>query len=269
MTAWQTTVIEHPYFPEHPTQDERDFQATEENILRFYRWGPSENDDFTDSPPVESSTSSGAPVPDMAIQAELANLRAERDRLRREHAFTALGSGPTSSSGPASGSNHAFTASGFGPASGSGPAFTASGFGPAFRFWPRIGLRPHFWASAPHRASTPLLSFGLLSGINPAFTAFGPRPSIYRFWAPAQHLLHSGFDTSYLLLSGSSEIQNRLGFKFIQGILRGASLILSLQRPEVTAPQAEHDPTLDRRRYQHDHATDQEWISSTSVVVAD
>ncbi|PKI73582.1 hypothetical protein CRG98_006030 [Punica granatum] len=61
MTAWQTTVIEHLYFPEHPTQDERDFQATEEYILRFYRWGPSENDDFTDSPPVESSASSGAP----------------------------------------------------------------------------------------------------------------------------------------------------------------------------------------------------------------
>ncbi|PKI65625.1 hypothetical protein CRG98_013982 [Punica granatum] len=87
MTAWQTTVIEHPYFPEHPTQDERDFQATEEYILRFYRWGPSENDDFTDTSPVESSTSSGALVPDMAIQAELANLRAERDRLRRERIF--------------------------------------------------------------------------------------------------------------------------------------------------------------------------------------
>ncbi|OWM68676.1 hypothetical protein CDL15_Pgr023641 [Punica granatum] len=56
----------------------------EEYILCFYRWGPSENDDFTDSPPVESSTSSGVPVRDMAIQAELANLRAERDRLRRE-----------------------------------------------------------------------------------------------------------------------------------------------------------------------------------------
>ncbi|OWM77746.1 hypothetical protein CDL15_Pgr012448 [Punica granatum] len=56
----------------------------EEYILRFYRWGPSENDDFTDTSPVESSTSSGAPVPDMAIQAELANLRAERDRLRQE-----------------------------------------------------------------------------------------------------------------------------------------------------------------------------------------
>ncbi|OWM86455.1 hypothetical protein CDL15_Pgr026347 [Punica granatum] len=84
MTAWRTTVIEHLYFPEHPTQDEWDFQATEEYILRFYRWGPSENDDFTDSPPVESSTSSGALVPDMTIQAKLANLRAERDRLRRE-----------------------------------------------------------------------------------------------------------------------------------------------------------------------------------------
>ncbi|PKI61789.1 hypothetical protein CRG98_017839 [Punica granatum] len=84
MTAWQTTIIEHPYFPEHPTQDERDFQATEEYIFHFYRWGPSENDDFTDSPPIESSTSSRVPVSDMAIQAELANLRAERDRLRWE-----------------------------------------------------------------------------------------------------------------------------------------------------------------------------------------
>ncbi|PKI55632.1 hypothetical protein CRG98_023943 [Punica granatum] len=84
LNVWRTVITERPYFPEHPTQDERDFQATEEYILRFYRWGPSENDDFTDSPPIESSTSSGAPVPDTAIQVELANLRAERDRLRQE-----------------------------------------------------------------------------------------------------------------------------------------------------------------------------------------
>ncbi|PKI47163.1 hypothetical protein CRG98_032434 [Punica granatum] len=84
LDAWRTVITERPYFPEHPTQDKRDFQATEEYILRFYRWGPSENDDFTDSPPVESSASSGAPVLDMTIQTELANLRAERDRLRRE-----------------------------------------------------------------------------------------------------------------------------------------------------------------------------------------
>ncbi|PKI39868.1 hypothetical protein CRG98_039743 [Punica granatum] len=164
------------------------------------------------------------------------------------HAFTALGSGLTSGFG---------LASGFGPASGSSPAFTASGFGPAFGFWPRIGLRPHFWASAPHRVSALLLSFGPVSNLDPALTAFGPWLSIYCFWAPAQHLPHSSFDTSHLLLSGSSEIQNRRGFKFIQAILRGASLILSLQRPEVTAPKADHDPTLDRRRYQQYHAFDQ------------
>ncbi|PKI39220.1 hypothetical protein CRG98_040389 [Punica granatum] len=169
----------------------------------------------------------------------------------RPHAFTTLGSGPTSGSGPISGSDPTFTASGF------GPAFTALGFGPAFGFWPRIELRPHFKASVSHRASAPLLSFGPVSGLGPAFTAFGPRPSIYCFGVLAPHLLHSGFDTSHLLLSGSSEIQNRLGFKFIQAILRGASLIISLQRLEVTATQAEHDPTLDHRRYQHDHASDQ------------
>ncbi|PKI53184.1 hypothetical protein CRG98_026425 [Punica granatum] len=53
----------------------------------------------------------------------------------------------------------------------------ASGSAPAFTFGfrPRIGLRPHFWASAPHQASAPL------SGLGPAFTAFGLRPSIYCF----------------------------------------------------------------------------------------
>ncbi|PKI71121.1 hypothetical protein CRG98_008489 [Punica granatum] len=172
---------------------------------------------------------------------------------------------------------------------GFGPAL---GFGPTFGFWPSIGLRPriyciglqpyiglrpciglrprfyyiglrphiglwpHFWASAPHQVSVPLLGFGPASGLGPAFTAFGPRPSICCFWALAQHLLLSGFDTSHLLLSGSYEIQNRLGFKFIQVILQGASLILPLQRAKVTAPQTEHDPTLSRRRYQHDHASD-------------
>ncbi|PKH77150.1 hypothetical protein CRG98_050025 [Punica granatum] len=75
---WQTTIIEHPYFPKHPTQEKRDFQATEEYIFRFYRWGSSENDDFTNSPPIESSTSSGALVPNMAIQTELPNLRLKR-----------------------------------------------------------------------------------------------------------------------------------------------------------------------------------------------
>ncbi|PKI70108.1 hypothetical protein CRG98_009571 [Punica granatum] len=113
-------------------------------------------------------------------------------------AFIVLGFGPTSGSGPASGSIPAFTTSGFGP---------ASAFGPTFGLRPLIGLRPYFWTSAPHRASVLHL---LLSGTGPAFTAFGLWPYIYCFWAPAQHLLLSGFDTPHLLLSSSSEIQNQL-----------------------------------------------------------
>ncbi|PKI48300.1 hypothetical protein CRG98_031309 [Punica granatum] len=74
-------------------------------------------------------------------------------------AFTALGFGPTSGSGPVSGFCPTFTALGFGLTSGSGPAFT-------FGFRPCIELRPHFWASALHRASAPLLGSG------PAFTTF-------------------------------------------------------------------------------------------------
>ncbi|PKI42784.1 hypothetical protein CRG98_036830 [Punica granatum] len=38
LAAWRTVVPERLYFPEHPTHDERDFQATEEYVLRFYRW---------------------------------------------------------------------------------------------------------------------------------------------------------------------------------------------------------------------------------------
>ncbi|PKI74022.1 hypothetical protein CRG98_005585 [Punica granatum] len=136
-------------------------------------------------------------------------------------AFTALSFGPASGFGHASGSVPAFIASGFGPASGSGPAFTALGFGPAsgfghasgsgpgfialgfgpasgsgpasasdpaftFRFRPCIGLRPHFWASAP------LSGFGPASGLGPAFTAFGPRSYIYCIRALAQYLLLLG-----------------------------------------------------------------------------
>ncbi|PKI49433.1 hypothetical protein CRG98_030165 [Punica granatum] len=39
LDEWQTVITERPYFPEHLTLDERDFQATKEYILRFYRWG--------------------------------------------------------------------------------------------------------------------------------------------------------------------------------------------------------------------------------------
>ncbi|PKI57321.1 hypothetical protein CRG98_022266 [Punica granatum] len=148
LDAWRTVITERPYFPEHPTQDERDFQATEEYILRFHRWGPSKNDDFTDSLPVESSTSSGAPHAFTALGSGPTS--SSSPTSGSDPTFTASDFGPTSGSGPASGSDPAYTASGFGPASGSGLAFTASGFGPAFGFWPCIGLRlligfrPHF-----------------------------------------------------------------------------------------------------------------------------
>ncbi|PKI33940.1 hypothetical protein CRG98_045669 [Punica granatum] len=85
LDTWQTVITERPYFPEHPTLDERDFQATEEYIIRFYRWGPATHEDLVNSPRVEDGGSPVAtPTPYMAIQAELTHLRAERDRLRRE-----------------------------------------------------------------------------------------------------------------------------------------------------------------------------------------
>ncbi|OWM90941.1 hypothetical protein CDL15_Pgr019253 [Punica granatum] len=85
LDAWRTVITELPYFLEHPTLDERDFQATEEYIIRFYRWGPAAHEDLVNSPRVEDGGSPGAtPTPNMAIQAELTHLRAERDHLRRE-----------------------------------------------------------------------------------------------------------------------------------------------------------------------------------------
>ncbi|PKI63899.1 hypothetical protein CRG98_015680 [Punica granatum] len=54
MAAWRTIVSKHPYFPELPTQDEQDFQATEEYILRFHRWGPPIQEDT--SQPVEQAS---------------------------------------------------------------------------------------------------------------------------------------------------------------------------------------------------------------------
>ncbi|OWM64208.1 hypothetical protein CDL15_Pgr018779 [Punica granatum] len=85
LDVWRTVVIERPYFPKHPTLEEQDFRATEEYVLRFYRWGPTAHEDFADSPRAEDSGPTGAALtPNAAIQVELANLRAERDRLRRE-----------------------------------------------------------------------------------------------------------------------------------------------------------------------------------------
>ncbi|PKI59752.1 hypothetical protein CRG98_019855 [Punica granatum] len=61
MTVWQTMVIKNPYFPEHPTQENRDFQATEEYVVRFYRWGSSIPEDPIDSAPDRDSSSSVTP----------------------------------------------------------------------------------------------------------------------------------------------------------------------------------------------------------------
>ncbi|PKI56799.1 hypothetical protein CRG98_022811 [Punica granatum] len=137
------------------------------------------------------------------------------------------------------------------------------------------------WASAPHRAPAPhllhwastshrapalhlLLGFGPASGFGPTFGLrphIGPRSYIYCFWAPASHLLLSGFETSHLLLSGSSEIQNRLGFKFIQAILRGASLILQPQKitDNSSSEQSMALPTR-RKSHSHGHISDRRMI---------
>ncbi|PKI49292.1 hypothetical protein CRG98_030335 [Punica granatum] len=61
LSAWHTTVTELPYFPKHPAQDERDFQATKEYILHFYWWSPLAHKDFTSSPQPEGGTPYGAP----------------------------------------------------------------------------------------------------------------------------------------------------------------------------------------------------------------
>ncbi|OWM89031.1 hypothetical protein CDL15_Pgr017199 [Punica granatum] len=85
LSAWRTAVTELPYFPEHPTQDERDFQATEEYILHFYRRSSFVHEDFTGSPQLKDSIPYGAPsTSSIAVQAELTSLRSERDRLRWE-----------------------------------------------------------------------------------------------------------------------------------------------------------------------------------------
>ncbi|PKI72244.1 hypothetical protein CRG98_007318 [Punica granatum] len=65
--------------------EERDFQATEEYVLRFHRWGPSTPKDPTDSTPDKDGSSSVMPRgSDNAVLAELTSLRVERDHLRRE-----------------------------------------------------------------------------------------------------------------------------------------------------------------------------------------
>ncbi|PKI63074.1 hypothetical protein CRG98_016525 [Punica granatum] len=65
MAAWQVVVTEQPYFPEHPTQEERDFQATEEYVLRSYRWCLSTSGDLPTSPRQHSPV----PIPNRAFVA--------------------------------------------------------------------------------------------------------------------------------------------------------------------------------------------------------
>ncbi|PKI64654.1 hypothetical protein CRG98_014943 [Punica granatum] len=60
-------------------RDEQDFQATEEYVLRFHRWGPPVQED-TSRPADQASPG----TPSMAIQIELASLTAKRDYLRQE-----------------------------------------------------------------------------------------------------------------------------------------------------------------------------------------
>ncbi|PKI70844.1 hypothetical protein CRG98_008735 [Punica granatum] len=85
LAAWRIVITERPYFPEHPTHEERDLQAIKEYVLRFYRWGPAAHEDLADSPRAKGGGLSGASLtPNLAIQAERTSLRAERDRLRWE-----------------------------------------------------------------------------------------------------------------------------------------------------------------------------------------
>ncbi|OWM77724.1 hypothetical protein CDL15_Pgr012426 [Punica granatum] len=79
----RTVVTELPYFLKHPTQDEQDFQVTEEYILHFYWWSRSAHEDFTGSPRPEGSTPHGAPS-SVVIQAKLTSLKSKRDCLRQE-----------------------------------------------------------------------------------------------------------------------------------------------------------------------------------------
>ncbi|PKI32360.1 hypothetical protein CRG98_047249, partial [Punica granatum] len=78
IAASLTIITEHPYFPEFPTQNEQHFQATEEYILHFHRWGPPVQDDAS-----RLADQTSPEAPSMAIQIELASLKAERDSLRQ------------------------------------------------------------------------------------------------------------------------------------------------------------------------------------------
>ncbi|PKI65922.1 hypothetical protein CRG98_013693 [Punica granatum] len=81
------SIIQHPYFPEHPTDEERAFSATSAYVARFYPQGstPPQRSRTTPTP---RATSTLAPEAESSIQAAMhAKLRAvreERDRLRYE-----------------------------------------------------------------------------------------------------------------------------------------------------------------------------------------
>ncbi|PKI64608.1 hypothetical protein CRG98_015040 [Punica granatum] len=66
--------------------DEQDFQATEEYILHFYRWGPLTPEDLTEDLTDSSQPEGHAPskTSPTAIQVEFASLRFERDHFRPE-----------------------------------------------------------------------------------------------------------------------------------------------------------------------------------------
>ncbi|PKI57715.1 hypothetical protein CRG98_021893 [Punica granatum] len=55
---WNPTRVScvHHVFSSASNEDERDFQASKEYILRFYRWSLSAHEDFTGSPQPEGST---------------------------------------------------------------------------------------------------------------------------------------------------------------------------------------------------------------------
>ncbi|OWM83235.1 hypothetical protein CDL15_Pgr012716 [Punica granatum] len=90
LDAWRTVIIERPYFPEHPTLDERDFQATEEYVIRFYRWGPAAHEDLVNSPAerdrfrLEVAEKDEQLVDQRQLQRELAQTRAELQRRDQE-----------------------------------------------------------------------------------------------------------------------------------------------------------------------------------------
>ncbi|PKI36774.1 hypothetical protein CRG98_042835 [Punica granatum] len=163
----------------------------------------------------------------MAIQAELANLRAERDRLRREVAEKneqlcyqdqlqkelAQARAQLQRRDEELAQTSAVLERSRKRARGARiyciELQPHIGFWPCIGFRPRIGLRPRiyciglwarFWVLALYRASTPVLGFGPSSGFGPTFElrpCIGPRSCTYCFRALAQHLLLLGSSPAF------------------------------------------------------------------------